>query len=472
MSVHLPSRRLIIVLLTGCLFADARAQDDSIRSAIIGSALTESQALRVCRRLTDEAGGRLTGTEENRRGLEILAGELQSAGISVRGESFNFPGWIRGEDQVTIISPFRRPLRVAALGYTDSIPSFSAGVVYAGQGSAEEFASVPSKNAIALVSQKTPPGAEPLLRGEIIEIAARNGALAVLFANDKPGGLLLCGVANFQGKPASVPAFSITYEEGDWLRRLLEAGIPVTAGVTTRSRCRVLPSANLVARIPGTSGRTLVLGAHVDGWDIGQGAQDNAIGSAILFEAARLLQKFSPVNSMTIECVWFNGEELGLWGSNEYIRLHLKDSLAAMLNLDMTGSPVGFNAGGFDEIIPLLESVVQMLDGFDLRKEVDNSPGTNSDHQPFLLQGIPAINVSGHLKSEDVRFYHDFADTFDKVNPRGLAEASAVVAVLAREMANAGQGALRRKTREETIVLLRSAGIEKTLKRQKGWPFD
>jgi len=282
----------------------------------------------------------------------------------------------------------------------------------------------------------------------------------------------MCGVANFQGKPSPIPAFSITFEEGSWIERLSRRAVTVTMRITTRSRCAPASTANLSVSLPGTSGRTIVVGAHVDGWDIGQGGVDNGIGSAVLFDVARILAHHAGKSAHTITLVWFNGEEQGLWGSTEYVRRHAGEPLLAMVNLDMTGSPRGFNAGGFSETIPLLESVARELEGFALRKEAWNSPGTNSDHQPFMLRGIPSVSVSSRLDPEKVRYYHDFGDTFDKVDPKSLAEASAVVAVLVQAMANADPAVFRTKSPDEVAAMLRTSNLDTHLKKQQQWPFD
>ena len=461
----------LIILLTLLPFA-ARPQGPELRQRIIGSAFAESQAHRVLERLTDEAGGRLTGSPQDERGLRILSEELKAIGLHPTLEPFTMPGWIRGDDELLVTGPFTRRLRSAALGYTDSLPAFEDTVVVAGYGYPEEFAATRARGNIAVVSSVPPQGKPSLLRTEVIRNAAAAGARALCFINDKPGGLLMCGVANFQGKPAPIPAFSITFEEGSWIERLWRRSITVTMRITTRSRCAPTPTANLSVSMPGTSGRTIVVGAHTDGWDIGQGGVDNGFGSAVLFDVARILALHAGKSAHTITLVWFNGEEQGLWGSTEYVRNHAGDPVLAMVNLDMTGSPRGFNAGGFSETIPLLESVARDLAGFALRKEAWNSPGTNSDHQPFMLRGIPSVSVSGRLDPEKVRYYHDFGDTFDKVDPKSLAEASAVVAVLVQAMANADPGVFKTKSPAEVAAMLRMSNLDTHLKKQQQWPFD
>ena len=441
-------------------------------NAIIGSAYTGARAYRVLERLSDEAGGRLMGTEGNRSGIETLRSELRTFGFAPSLETFRAPGWRRGEDRIEMTLPVRRTLRAAALGYTDDVPTFEDTLVFAGHGFPEEYPPLRANGKIVLVTSETPEGKPPLLRYEAIDIAAAHGARAILFINEKKGGMLLLGVGNFDGKPNAVPAFSVTFEEGKWLERLLKEEKTVRIRLECRSRCETMESANLVARLPGRRPQKILVGAHIDSWDIGQGSTDNGTGSAVLLDVARLLGSCSPKNEYTIEFVWFNGEELGLWGSTRYAEQHPSNQIAAMVNLDMTGSPVSFNTMGFDEALPLLRGIVRGLPGYALQEEIQSVPWTNSDHQPFLLRGIPTIGIGSRLDPADVRFYHDFGDTFDKVNRQYLSDAAAVTSVLVAMLANATDLDFRHRTQDETITLYRRHKVDETLRRQKEWPFD
>jgi hypothetical protein len=458
-----------LLLLCSAVALPQTAPDRGI-DLIVGNAFTSAAGPRILQRLCDETGGRLMGTAGNERGLEILAGELAAMGFAPRREPFSAPGWERGEDVLSLTSPVRRILRSAALGYTEAVPAFEDTLVFVGGGHAEEYTGRRASGKIVLVSGEPPRAKEPLLRYEVIDIAAAQGARAVLFINDKEGGLLLCGVGNFQGHANAVPAFSITLEEGRWLQRLIGSGVTVKVRMDVRSRTRKVTSANLVATLPGRSPRKIIVGAHCDSWDLSQGALDNGIGSAIIADVARLLKTFSPVNAYTVEFVWFNGEELGLWGAKAYLATHSPEEVAAVINLDMMGSPRGFNVMGYDEAIPLLQGISRRLPGFHLEEEIQSVPSTNSDHQPFLLAGIPAIAPYGWLDGTKVRYYHDLADTYDKAEGKGLCEAAAVVSVMVKELANSPLS-FRRSTPEEMVPLLRKHGVEDRLRRQKEWPF-
>ncbi len=460
---------LILFAIPSLLFAQAGIRQ---WNALIGSAFTEAQGHRVLMRLTDEAGGRLVGSQSNEKGLDLLTEELRALGLNPRRDSYTIPGWVRGDDDVSMLLPTARKFRAAALGYTDSHPSMEDSVVFAEYGFEETYRRINARGKIVLVTSEAPPRMSPLLRLEAIDIAATHGAKGILFINDKEGGLILCGVTNFQGKPSPIPAYSVTFEEGKWIQRLLERMVPVVVRITTRSHCASTQTSNLILTFPGTLVRKIVVGAHFDSWDVGQGATDNGTGSAVLFDVARLLKAYSAANRYTVELVWFNGEELGLWGSKRYAELNPADGIAAMVNMDMEGSPVGFNAMGYDEAVPMLSSLAQKLGGLDLRESAVSVPGTNSDHEPFMLAGIPTFSINGRLDAEKVRYYHDLGDTFDKVNRKYLSEAAAVATILVNELANSTELKFARRTRKETADLLKKHKVDDRLKRQKEWPFD
>ncbi|MDX9758999.1 MAG: M28 family peptidase [Bacteroidota bacterium] len=469
------SRFFPLLLATSILMlpvTSTRAQSPALHQRLAGSAMLDNASHAMLMRLSDEAGGRWIGTPQNERGMEILMEELRRVGLSPRRERFRVPGWVRGADEVRMIEPADRVFRAVALGYVDRTPVFDAAVVWMNRGTTEDFDSLRCDGAIALVTQEAQAGRETPLRSEVIRSAAAAGARAVLFVNDKKGGLLLCGMGNFQGDPAPVPAYSITWEEGHRLARLLDRGIPVRMRITTSSRCIPVESANVVCTLPGTRAEKIVIGAHFDSWDIGQGSVDNGIGTAVLFDVARLLAALSPDNARTVEFVWFNGEEMGLWGSRRYVEQHVGDSIVAMINMDMTGSPRGFSAMGNDHFLPLLEELVTGLRGYDMSRGVINALWTNSDHQPFMLAGIPTITPLGHLDRETVATYHDFGDTFDLVNKKYLSETAGVVAILATELANRTSIPCLRRTPVETETYLRNGGLEARLRRQGEWHFD
>ena len=144
----------------------------------------------------------------------------------------------------------------------------------------------------------------------------------------------------------------------------------------------------------------------------------------------------------------------------------------AMINMDMVGNPIGANAMGFDSLIPFLEKFSTNLKAYEFAKGVDNKPWLGSDHHPFILKGIPAITLNAPIKPEAVKFYHDFADTFDKVDRIDLAKSIGILTLLTYELANNETLELQQKTEKEVIELLRENKLEERMKRSNAWPFE
>ena len=192
---------------------------------------------------------------------------------------------------------------------------------------------------------------------------------------------------------------------------------------------------------------------------------------AQLFDLARLLKTHHAMNKHTLEIVWFNAEEWGLWGSKDYVARHSLDSVRTMLNLDMVGEPVGINAMGFDQQVPILETYAKSLGAWNFKLKVANQTWLGSDHHPFMLKGVPAITFNAPVGPDDVRFYHDFGDTFEKVDPAMLARATALVALLTYDLVNDPDPAIPHYNQEETAALFRKAGLEQRMRNAAQWPF-
>lgn len=452
-------------------FASALSQDKSTVNQIIGSAYTDIRSYDFLQRLCDEAGGRLAGSPENEKGISILLEELNKIGVQAKLEKFNINSWKRGDDLVELVSPSSKKLRASALGYSPKATEFIAELVYLNSGTENDFSNISSRNKICLVSQETPKGVEQQFRCEVIERAVKAGARAVLFINHKNGGLTLCGTATFNGEEIGVPAFSLTYEEGNWLKRLLEKKKEVKVKIISKSQSFEAETANIVTTFKGQSEKKIVVGAHFDSWDLSQGTVDNGYGTAILFDIARLINQFSPSNYYTIELVWFNAEELGLFGSKEYAEKH-ENEVIAMINMDMTGSPTGFNTMGYEEFIPFFEQLRDDLKGFSFKEGINTVPWVNSDHTPFMLKGIPSFTLNAYLEKDMYHYYHDFGDTFDKADPRILADASAIITVMALKLANYSDFYFKKQSKEEIIEFFKKYNLDKRLKRQKDWDFE
>lgn len=416
--------------------------------------------------LCDDFGGRLTGSAANRGAMDRLAEELRAMGYRPERDVFSMPGWERGDDRVELLAPLVRPLRVASLSYTQPHAAFEAQVVDIGNGRPDDYPKSDVTGRIGLLASGTPLQARELVAG-----ATARGLRGVLFINREAGGQLLARTGSFSGDPLPLPVYSIVQEEGQWLQRLLARGEPVRVRMETKSRCRPTETANLVVRIPGRSVSRLVVGAHFDSWDLGQGAMDNGLGVAQLYGLARALRGTKPAHA--IELVWFNGEEQGLFGSRHAAGRLGDAPIIAMVNLDMVGVPIAVNALGDDSLVPALERWhAARSEGQRLAKGVENLNWAASDHTPYQLAGVRAITFNAPIPRESVRYYHDLADTIDKVPAKLVDDSAAIIADLVATLANDESLAAVRRTPEETEKLFTRFGLERRLRGMSLWRFD
>jgi carboxypeptidase Q len=461
-------KRIIFTVIAFILASNSLfSQSNEKWHSLFATAYFDNISYDFIQKMCDVTANRLAGTEGNLKALEMLKEELRGLGYEPQVQAFNMPGWTRGDDKVIVKVPFERNLRAAALGYVQKAAPFTAELISITSADEEVISKADLKGKIALFT--TPKDS----RGNLLELAAKYGAIATLFINEKNGGLLLTGVANFAGKPTSIPGYSITYEEGHWLRRLVENGEKVELYIETNSFCiPQIESYNVYATLPGQVPQKILFGGHIDAWDLGNGGVDNAYGTAIVLELARIMKQYSPNNYYTIEFAWFNAEELGLWGSKAYAQSPLSKDVVAMFNFDMTGRPTGFNTMGFDDFIPFFEEIVSGFNGFELPRGVTSNPWSNSDHIFFMLEGIPSFTLHAHLDKDMYYYYHDFSDTFDKASKTMLSDAAAFSAVLAYEMANRRDLPYNRIKKSDVPSFFEQIKLKDQLIRQGWWELD
>ncbi len=465
---------------------DKRLRRWSIRGLVLGGALlasvpaaaltpAEAEAavradeapVTLLRDLCDDHGGRLSGSPANEAAMRDLEAALQALGLEPEREWFDMPGWERGEDEVRLIAPVERELRVAALGYLEPHAPVSGRVVDLGASGEDAFAGELPAGAIGLFGPSS--SGRP---NEVAERAAAHGLAGLLLINRVGGGQLLARTGGFQGESLPLPVFSITQEEGFWMRRRLEREERVEVSLEARSQSTgPRRTANLRLRFPGASAETVVVGAHFDSWDLGQGAMDNGVGIAQLYALARVLRG-RPLGR-SIELVWFNGEEQGLWGSR-----HAAAQLGAsrpppvvMINLDMVGVPIAVNALGDGDLVPALERWNRGRGDAALEKGVENQTWIASDHTPYQLAGVRAVTFNAPIPAESVRFYHDFGDTFDKLTPELIRDSAAIIASLVVALAEEPDLPTTRRNAADTAAMFRVAKLDARLRAVNLWPF-
>ena len=416
---------------------------DGVSLARIERAIRTSLALREdLQVLCDRIGPRMAGTEGMREALAWAEASFDAAGLfAVRLEPVPMPlRWEEGATSVEVLAPVGVSLRAVSSALSPPVPAeLTAVLADGGSGQPGDISRRANRIAgkVALIRLDAAASFDELAveqRDAMVAMgeAADAGALAVLFLSTRSHRLLYRHVNNVAGRIDPSPSALVAREDGLRLLRLLEAGEEVR--VRLRMPNRIGPpyqTANVVAEIPGAAHaeEVVLLGAHLDSWDLGTGCLDNAVGAALVMHVARSLVRVGTQPRRTIRFVLFGGEEFGLFGSRAYVDRHRSelDRHVATIVHDMGDGPlIGYSVGGRDELLPVLERALGPAEHAGKYRHTTD-PFFLSDNFTFMLHGVPSL-FAVQDTSEFARTYHSEADTFDKVRIDRVTDAAAAAA--------------------------------------------
>ncbi len=474
------SKRLLwIAALAGVLLC--RAGDD-VQQRLAGRAFSATPLMEDLRELCDRIGGRPTGSPACERAVDWAASRFRAAGAdSVETEIFTVPQlWLPEAAEAECLAPERFPLRIAAAPYSRSMEgTLEAPLVDAGEGSVDAFARLGdrAKGAIALVSSKEMKTlddlfAEYMRNGPMVQAAGKAGVAALLLQSTRPRGLLYRHPLANANEPLTLPAAIVSREQAARLARLAAAGeVRVRMRLSNRTG-PAYESRNVVAEIRGRErpAEVVLLGAHLDSWDLGTGAEDNGANAAMVIDAARAIHDLQLRPRRSIRFVLFTGEEQGMFGSAGYVKRHAAelDRYSAVVIFDMgTGRTSGFFLNGREDLRTPLNKALGSLTGFNATENLaDAIDGT--DNFDFLLSGVPNL-VAMQDPAPYLPEYHAESDTFDRVNARELRANAALATVLVWWLADNPERFGRRLSRDEVEKLLVDTKLDAQMKAFAQW---
>lgn len=450
-----------------------------LEKQIIGEVWT-SEIYANVERLCD-FGSRFAGTKSERRARDFIEARFREYGLkNVWLPTFDYIGWARGEASLRIVSSLQKELPSAiSLVYSPSTPpgGLHAEVVNVGLGTKAEYTAQGDKirAKFVMASTDSPSEGRWVHRREKYGRAVAGGAAGFLFVNHLPGMLAPTGSLR-PGQLAEIPAVGLSHEDGFVIRRLLRKGTPVELEMHLSNRTGPAQFSHIVGDVPGLRhDEIVVVGAHYDAHDIGQGAVDDASGTALVMELARVFGPLAGQLRRTLRFETYAAEELGVFGSTTYVNAMSDAELAPinfMLNLDggALGSGRGLALQGLGELRPLFADFTRRM-GYPM--ELSNRISTASDHFPYFLRGVPVASMFARRPPGQGRgFGHTMADTLDKVSEVELRESAMVAARLLLRLAN-HQGAIGRgRSRDQIKTILLEHDLEESLKAQGKWPFD
>lgn len=470
---------LVLSLYSRAALTQVPGQADEHVDRIVGMAIARGGAQAFLERLTDSIGPRVTGTVESKATADLLLKTLREAGFeNAHFEEYVLASrWQRGRAVGRVVSPVVRQFAVGSYGWVPGTKGeVTASLVDLGAPPSNDLPVPPNRvrGAAVIVEPRAVGGAPPqVMRAALARALGRAGAAAMIIPSDKPHRMVYTSAFGFY-PAAPLPVLSVAKEDVLFLRRLLASGpVRVTLDVVNTIDPSPSRERNVVADLPGTTpGEMVLVGAHFDSWDPGQGAQDDGVGVAAVLEAAKILKSLGVKPRRTIRFVFFSGEEQALLGSRAYVEAHGRelDGLRAVVIMDSGAqTPRGFTIHGRSDVEATARDILAPLaklgaSGLNLTATFD------MDHAPFLAAGIPVFTLWVDEGEYDTH-HHAVSDTFDKVDPRMLALDTAVMAVAAYRLADAPAPPGRRFSDTEATELLKKLGLE-SLRRAVYEPGD
>lgn len=409
---------------------------------------SDSYAWDITEGLTTEVGPRMAGTEAEARARDWAVKKLTAMGFSnVRVEPFDMPVWVRGHEHAEIIAPFPQPLVVAALGNSASTPADGVTGEIVAFDSVDALRAAPDelvRGKIVFVDHAMPANQDGSGYGQFgaprrqgPTIASQKGALAIVIRSigtDRHRNPHT-GVMAFSAGARPIPAGALSNPDADQLLRILKRGQPVRMRLVLESRnLGTRQSGNVIAEVEGRdpSLAPILVSGHLDSWDQGTGAIDDASGVAIAAAAAKhIMDAGRPLR--TIRIVWFGAEEVGLFGGLDYRAKHGKEPHHALIESDFgadriwkVDSRLGEGRKAEAEAIGAALAPLGIVTG-------SFNEADGSDIGPMLADGLPGIG----LTQDGTRYFdihHTPDDTLDKVDPaqlrQNVAAWTAVLAIL------------------------------------------
>lgn len=451
---------------------------------LIAESLKPSSLETNLRRLTDEVGGRVPGTPAFQRAVDWGVAAFKEAGAdSVHTEEFTIPqSWAEGATEMTasLYSGGTFPIRAVSVAWGPSLVAAKhVPIVDVGDGSAAGFAKVDDiAGRIVLVHTKVLATWDDLF-GEyerapaIIARAVKGKAKAIAFMATRDHKILYRHTNSVAGEIDSLPQLIVAREDAERIARLLAAGTPVWADLSIPNKIGgAIKTWNVVAEIRGSEkpDEFVVLGAHLDSWELGTGALDNGCNAALIIDALRAIKASGLKPRRSMRFILFSGEEEGLIGSRVYATAHRAelDKAAGVVIFDSgTGRTTAFSTGGRKDVIPAVEAILAPLEQFGVTKAVPTAE-SGTDHFDFMLEGVPTF-VADQAEANYLENYHATTDTFDKVDVPQLKKHVAEAAVLSFVLADRTEPIGPRLSRAQIEETMHETHLDQEMKGMGMW---
>ncbi len=478
-----------LTLVSLALFAADNSTDRLIQEALKPSPLETN-----LRRLTDVIGGRVPGTPAMQRAVEWGVAAFKEAGAdNVHTEEFTIPhSWAEGATDMTVygaeaqmrdalyLSPTAFRPRLVSIAWAPALAAVKhVPIMDVGQGTEAEFAKAGDVSGkLLLVHTKVLATWADLFweyeqAPAVIALAVKGKAKAIAFMATRDNDILYRHTNSGAGEIDQLPMVIVAREDGARIARLLASGNPVWADLAIPNRVGgPIKSWNVVAEIRGSEkpDEFVVLGAHLDSWELGTGALDNGCNASLVIDALRAIKALGLKPRRTMRFILFSGEEQGLIGSRMYAAAHRDelDQAAGVVIFDAgTGKTTSFSTGGRKDVVSSAEALVAPLEQFGAGKLIPTAE-SGTDHFDFMLEGVPTF-VAEQDEANYLVNYHATSDTYDKVDFPQLKKHVAEAAALSFALANAPERVGPRLDRAQIEQTLHETHMDDEMKAMGMW---
>jgi hypothetical protein len=478
---------LLFSLITLTITATAQDHFGPVFKQINTEVQSNSKAYVTLKDASITIGHRLTGSANGAKAEDYAYHLLKSYGCEVKYQPFEVESWDRRalSVQVGAAKNSLKPIKAVTLAHSPVSSNVTASIIDLGNGLESDYQLLSNKvkGKIALIYLGVLPGSAPgtltLHRSEKTAIAAKYGAVGVIIINTVKNGVLLTGTASVTGKLISIPAVCIGLESGLELKEKIKKQVQIASIVMTNFS-GLIKARNVIATFKGTEfpQEKIVVGGHLDSWDLATGAIDNGIGSFSIIDMARTFKKLNLNTKRTVEFVLFMGEEQGLLGSKAYVAQAKHDGtldqVCYMLNYDMTNDPKGFSTTR-KEMEPLLKAwgaeIVKIDTAF--KNSFNAGAVLHSDHQPFMLEGITTGGgFGGKLPNNSRQYYHSDGDLFKLVDEQELKNTVRFSAMLTYALANTPIIPVKKQNEQDLKIFLETQQLKVPLQIAGEWRWN
>ncbi len=437
---------LIVAVMLSQSFGESiksKYVDTSLK--IISKSLTDSTAYNRLGYMCDTFGPRLSGSKNLENAINWILKEMNSDGLeNVRGEKVAVPTWIRGKESATLLSPFKKELSMLGLGGSIATPrgGLKAEVIVVNDWDELESRSNEVPGKIVLFNAPfTSYGETVAYRYSGASAAAKHGAVASLIRSIGPWSMNTphTGVMAYNDDVQKIPNAALTMEDAMMLSRIHDRGNKIIVKLDMNARMVADRwSHNVLGEIKGSiyPEEVVVVGGHIDSWDVGQGAHDDGGACIASWEVLRLIKELGLKPKRTIRCVMWTNEENGGKGNKGYRDMHLDEMDKHVLAIESDGgvfSPKGFGFSGNDSARKIVEEIHELMKPIGANTISDG--GRAADVAPLNDEGVPvmSLKVDG---SKYFWFHHTDADTFDKIDFNEFNRCIAAMAIMAYVVAD------------------------------------